>query len=65
MKISELASAVQAITQQLVKIQTEILDKIDELEAALADVEVPVEATEALDALRGAAQTLDDIVPDA
>lgn len=65
MKISELAGAVQAISEQLAKVQLEILTKIAELEAALANVEIPADAAAALDALRGSVQSLDDIVPDA
>ena len=64
MKVSELAASVSALSAQLAKAQGEILGKIDALEAALVDVELPDEAVEALEGLRVGAQALDDIVPD-
>ena len=65
MKVSELAVAFSELSAQLAKAQSEILGKIDALEAALVDVELPSEAVEALEGLRVGAQVLDDIVPDA
>lgn len=64
MKVSELAAAVAELSAQLAKAQGEILGKIDALEAALVDVELPDEAVTALEGLRVGAQALDDIVPD-
>jgi len=64
MKLSELPAAVAGVSAQLTKAQDEILAKIAALEAALADVELPVEAINAINSLRGQAQVLDDIVPD-
>jgi precorrin-6B methylase 1 len=65
MKLSEISANLAAVDAQLKKAQAEILNRISELQAALADVEVPVEATEALDRLAASAKALDDIVPDA
>jgi hypothetical protein len=64
MKVSELAAAVSELSAQLAKAQGEILGKIDALEEALVDVELPDEAATALEGLRVGAQALDDIVPD-
>jgi hypothetical protein len=65
MKLSEISANLAAVDAQLTKAQAEILNRISELQAALADVEVPAEATEALDRLAASAKSLDDIVPDA
>ena len=64
MKVSELTAAVVGLSDQLTKVQGEILGKIAELEAALVDVELPSDAVDALEGLRVGAQALDDIVPD-
>jgi len=64
MKLSELSSAVVAVSAQLTKVRGEILGKITALEDALADVDLPEDAMNALLALRGETQSLDDIVPD-
>lgn len=64
MKLSELPAAVAGVSAQLTKAQDEILAKIAALEAALVDVELPAEAIDAINSLRGQAQVLDDIVPD-
>lgn len=64
MKLSELPAAVAGVSAQLTKAQDEILAKIAALEAALVDIELPVEAIDAINSLRGQAQVLDDIVPD-
>lgn len=58
--MSEVQSAVDAVTNQLVKAQAEIVSEINNLEAAVAAGE-PVN----LDALKAAAQALDDVVADA
>ena len=65
MKVSELSTAVAALSEQLMKVQVEILDRIESLENALIDVELPEEAIAAFEALRGQVQAIDDIVPDA
>ena len=65
MKLSELSAAIAAVSAQLTKARDEILDKITALEDALMDVDLPEEAIAAINALRGDAQSLDDIVPDA
>ena len=64
MKLSELTTAIAGVSAQLTKAQDEIIAKIAALEAALVDVELPVEAIDAINSLRGQAQVLDDIVPD-
>lgn len=64
MKVSELATAIAAVSAQLTKARDEILAKITALEDALIDVDLPEEAIAAINALRGDAQGLDDIVPD-
>lgn len=64
MKLSQLTAQLQSVDAQLTKAQGEILAKIDELTAALADMEIPPEAVEALAALAATAQGLDDIVAD-
>jgi hypothetical protein len=65
MKLDEVAGVMQGISDQLAKAKTEILGKIADLEAALTNVELPADATTAIDALKVGAQALDDIVPDA
>ncbi|HOX59644.1 MAG TPA: hypothetical protein PLC99_22410 [Verrucomicrobiota bacterium] len=64
MKVSEISTAVTALSEQLVKVQVEILGKIEALETALTDVDLPEDAVDALNALRGNVQAIDDIVPD-
>jgi len=64
MKVSELSTAVAAISAQLTKVRGEVLDKIAALETALTDVDLPEDAIDALNALRGDVQAIDDIVPD-
>jgi len=64
MKVSELTVAVAGLSAQLTKAQTEILTKIENLEIALTDVELPEEAVASLESLRATVQSLDDIVPD-
>jgi hypothetical protein len=68
MKLSELPALLAEILDQLVKAKAEIVGKIEELEEAMTvdpDVELSQEAQDLLVALRGKAQALDDIVPDA
>ncbi len=64
MKLSELTTAIAGVSVQLTKAQDEILAKIAALELALTDVELPEEANDAINSLRGQVQSLDDIVPD-
>jgi hypothetical protein len=65
MKLSELSGLLIDVLAQLAKAKAEILDKIENLETALGDVELPQDAQDALAALMAKAQALDDIVPDA
>jgi hypothetical protein len=65
MKLSELSGLLTEVLAQLAKAKAEILDKIEALETALGDVELPQDAQDALAALMAKAQALDDIVPDA
>ena len=64
MKLSELSGLLAEVLDQLAKAKAEILDKIESLEAALSDVELPQDAQDALAALMAKAQALDDVVPD-
>jgi hypothetical protein len=63
-KLSELANKLGALDEQLTKAKDEILAKLDELQTALADMDIPADAQAILDNLGTLAQTLDDIVPD-
>ena len=63
-KLSELTTAIACVSAQITKAQDEILGKIAALETALIDVDLPEDAVAAIEALRGQAQVLDDIVPD-
>ncbi len=65
MKVSEIASTLTAVSDQLSKAKGEILAKIAALETSLSNVDLPPDATAALDGLKTQAQALDDIVPDA
>jgi hypothetical protein len=65
MRLNELTIALNALSAQLTKATGEILAKIEALEAALADAEIPDAAIALLDELKDKAQALDDIVPDA
>jgi hypothetical protein len=64
-KLAELSVALTAVRDDLAKAKAEIVGKIGALEAALADVEVPAEASAALADVVAAAKALDDVVPDA
>lgn len=64
MKVSEAVTILQDIKTKLVKAKQEIIGKIDALQAALADVDLPVAAAQTLGEIGDAAQALDDIVPD-
>lgn len=63
-KLSELAAQLSAVTAQNDKANAEILARLDELENALSDVDLPDEAIEALEALKASVQVSDDFVPD-
>jgi ACT domain-containing protein len=65
MKLSELSGLLNDVLAQLAKAKLEILDKIESLETALSDVDLPEDAVAALAALSAKAQALDDVVPDA
>lgn len=65
MKLNELATQLSGLAAQLDKASAEIVAKIDELETALVDTEIPDEATVMIEELKAKAQALDDIVPDA
>ena len=56
--------AVDALTQQLVKSQRELVGRIADVQAQLDAASVPVEVVD-LSALTAVAQALDDVVPDA
>lgn len=59
MKIEEIKPALTEIGDTLAKATDEILTKLQSLG------EVPADVVEALDKIKAAAKTLDDIVPDA
>jgi DNA repair exonuclease SbcCD ATPase subunit len=63
-KLSELSTQLVAVRDQLAKAANEIVTKIGELQAALADVALTPEAEDALAALAVQAKALDDIIPD-
>ena len=65
MKLSELSGLLNDVLAQLAKAKLEILDKIETLETALSDVDLPEDAVAALAALVEKTQALDDVVPDA
>jgi hypothetical protein len=65
-QVSELANTLNEIRGLVIEGTTELGAKIDDLEAALAGSdELPIEAVEALAALRASAQSLADIIPNA
>lgn len=55
--------AVDAVVEQLGKATAEIVSKIEDVQAQLVAAQVPADVVN-LDALKAAAQALDDIVPD-
>lgn len=63
-KLNEVAGQLQAVNDRLLKAKVEIIDRINVLEEALGDVDLPAEAGDALTALMATAQALDDINPD-
>lgn len=65
-KIVALADDLNSINEQLAKVKTEIVDKVDALQTALTAAGDPDPAVlAAVSTLRATAQGLDDIVPDA
>jgi hypothetical protein len=66
MQLEELSAALLTVSNQMAKAKDEILGKIADLEAAVGNAgELPPEVVAAVEAVIGAAQQLDDIVPDA
>lgn len=63
-KLNEVAGQLQVANERLLKAKVEIIDRINALEDALDDVDLPIEAEEALSALMATAQALDDLNPD-
>ena len=65
MKLEELSAQLLSVSTQMAKAKDEILGKIAELEAAVGNAaDLPQEVVDAVAAVVGAAQQLDDIVPD-
>jgi hypothetical protein len=65
MKLEELSAQLLTVSNQMTKARDEILGKIAELEVAVGNAqELPQEVVDAVAAVVGAAQQLDDIVPD-
>jgi len=64
MKLSEIAAQLTAIYAKLTEASTEIVAKIDALNEALADVDVPTEASALIDDITAKATDLANIVPD-
>lgn len=60
MKVSELAAALTALNTQVEKVRVEV----QKLKDSLADVDLPVEAQQALDSLIASIKGVDDINPD-
>lgn len=64
--MGQVADALAGVKDQLAKAQGEILGKISDLETQLSNAGKLDEADQAaIDAVKGAAQGLDDVVPDA
>jgi hypothetical protein len=63
--LADLPSQLASVNAQIAKAKDEIIARVAALEAALANVALPIEAEEALAALKGSAQSLDDLNPDA
>lgn len=65
MKLSELATTLNAVNAQLVKALEEIKTQVATLNDALVNTEIPSAAEEALVALMATTVALDDLNPDA
>lgn len=63
-KLNDLTALVVSLTTQVNKSKDEVLKKIGDLEAALANTEIPAAAEEAIASLKAAVQAVDDVVPD-
>jgi hypothetical protein len=63
--VNELAGKLNAINAQLHKASGEIIDRINTLQDSLSNVDLPEEATDAMNELAALAQALDDLNPDA
>jgi hypothetical protein len=63
--LADLPGQLAFINAQLAKARDEIIAKIADLEDALKNITLPPEAEEALTALKGSAQGLDDLNVDA
>jgi len=64
-QVNELAAKLEQVNVQLGKAKEEIINQVNALQDALANVELPADAEVALNNLVGAAQALDDLNPDA
>lgn len=64
-QVNELAAKLEQVNVQLGKAKEEIINQVNALQDALANVELPADAEAALNNLMGAAQALDDLNPDA
>lgn len=64
MKLDELVPVLNGLSDQLTKVQTEITGKLDELEAALANPDLPAEVQPLVDGMRESLASLDGLVPD-
>lgn len=64
-QVNELAAKLEQVNMQLGKAKEEIINQVNALQDALANVELPADAEVALNNLVGAAQSLDDLNPDA
>lgn len=63
-QVNELAAKLEQVNVQLGKAKEEIINQVNALQDALANVELPADAEAALNNLMGAAQALDDLNPD-
>ena len=62
--VNELAAQLNTVNEQLNKAKVEIIAQVQALEGALQNVEIPLEAQDALNAIVATAQALDDLNPD-
>lgn len=65
MKLSELQAQLDALNTQLAKAKDEIVAEVANLQTQLSNVDIPADAQASLDKLKGMAQALDDLNPDA
>lgn len=64
-KVNELAAQLTVVKEQVTKAKNEVIKRIADLEAALANVDLPPDAEAALTALKAEVQAVDDLNPDA